>query len=155
VAYYFTTNFSSCGRTGEVEEMPDHTLHTPEMMQGQPEEPVRNPYILNFCKVLVEKKGEELEPEALKTLLEEMYRVYEYMLGQNMINNLPDDVRKEYLKIAEDLGNLNYEKIGEIFDKNIQNYEQIMKDTMKQFAEIYMKNRIFDPKQYEVLPRTE
>lgn len=116
---------------------------------------VRNPYIINFCKVLVEKKGEKHEPETLKKLLDEMYKVYEYMLGVNMINNLPDDIRQDYLKLSEDLSNLSYEKIGEIFDKNINNYEQIMKQTMKQFAEIFMRNRNFDPEDYKAIEGTQ
>lgn len=109
---------------------------------------VRNPYILNFCKILVEKKGETHEPEALKKLLDDMYRLYESLLGHNMVNSLPEDVRSEYLNLTEDLSKLNYDKIGEIFDKSIPNYEQIMKETMKQFAEIFMKNREFNPQDY-------
>jgi hypothetical protein len=115
-----------------------------------PSAPIRNPYIMNFCKVLVEKKGEQHQPEDLKKLLGDMYRLFESMLGHNMVASLPADLKKEYLGMAEDLPNLNYEKIGSIFDKNIKNYEQIMKDTMKQFAEIYLKNRQFNPEDYPV-----
>lgn len=115
-----------------------------------PSAPARNPYIMNFCKVLAEKKGEEHQPEVLKKLLDDMYRLYEAMLGRNMVNALPEDVRKKYLTIAEDLANLDYEKIGEVFDKNISNYQEIMKDTMKQFADIFMKNREFNPKDYPI-----
>lgn len=115
-----------------------------------PSAPARNPYIMNFCKVLVEKKGEELAPEALKKLLSDMYRLFESMLGQNMVNALPEDVKTEYLRMADDLANLNYEKIGAIFDTNISDYQQIMKATMKQFAEIFLKNRQFKPEDYPV-----
>jgi hypothetical protein len=115
-----------------------------------PSVPARNPYIMNFCKVLVEKKGEELAPEALKKLLSDMYRLFESMLGQNMVSALPEDVRTEYLRMADDLQNLNYEKIGAVFDSNISDYQQIMKDTMKQFAEIFLKNRQFKPEDYPV-----
>ena len=94
---------------------------------------------MNFCKTLVEKKGEQLQPEDLKKLLGDMYRLFESLLGQNMVNALPEDVRKEYLRMADDLASLSYEKVGAIFDKNVQNYQQVMKDTMKQFAEIYLK----------------
>ncbi len=62
--------------------------------------PAKNPYIMNFCKVLVEKKGGELQPEALKKLLGDMYRLFECMLGQNMIAALPEDLRKEYLGMS-------------------------------------------------------
>ena len=122
-----------------------------ERLESQaPAEPLRNPYILNFCRVLVEKKGEQHQPEELKKLLSDMYRLFESMLGHNMVAALPEDRRNEYLGMAEDLPNLNYEKIGSIFDKNVQNYEQVMKGTMKQFADIYLKNRKFNPEDYPV-----
>ena len=120
-----------------------------------PSAPIRNPYIMNFCKTLVEKKGEQHQPEDLKKLLGDMYRLFESMLGQNMVNALPEDVRKEYLRMADDLASLNYEKVGAIFDKNVSNYQQVMKDTMKQFAEIYLKNRQFSPEHYPVKLQSE
>jgi hypothetical protein len=118
--------------------------------KGARSAPARNPYIMNFCKVLVEKKGEELEPDTMKKLLGDMYRLFESMLGQNMVNALPEDVRKKYLQMADDLANLDYQKIGDIFDVNVPNYEALMKDTMKQFAEIYLSNRHFSPEHYPV-----
>lgn len=120
---------------------------------GKPQ-PARNPYIMNFCKVLVEKKGEEPTPEALKKLLDDMYRLFECMLGQNMIAALPEELRKEYLGLADDLQKLSYEKIGQIFDQNVPDYERVMKETMKQFAEIYMRNRDFKPEHYPVQTTT-
>lgn len=120
---------------------------TPEQ---QPEEPVRNPFILNFCRVLVEKKGENHEPEALEKLLNKMYSLYEYMLGQNMVKSLPEVVRQQYLSLTEDLASLSYEKIGEVFEPNIPNYQQVMKETMKEFTDIFMKNREFNTRDYPV-----
>lgn len=108
----------------------------------------KNPYIVNFCKVLVENKGEKPAPDALKKLLDDMYKLYENMLGQNMVKALPDAVRQKYLDICEDLSQLDYETIGEIFDKHVPDYEAVMKETMRQFAEIFMKNRDFNPKDY-------
>src|SRR5271157_3737609 len=95
-----------------------------------PSAPTRNPYIMNFCKTLVEKKGEQHQTEDLKKLLGDMYRLFECMLGQNMVNALPEEVRKRYLAMADDLPNLSYKKIGAVFDENVKNYNQIMKDTM-------------------------
>jgi chromosomal replication initiation ATPase DnaA len=127
-----------------------------DTLQNQtPSAPVRNPYIMNFLKALVEKKGEQHQPDDLKKLLGDMYRLFESMLGQNMVNALPEGARKQYLAIAEDLSNLSYEKIGDVFDTNVKNYEQVMKDTMKQFADIYFKNRQFSPEHYQVGLRAE
>ncbi len=111
---------------------------------------IRNPYIVNFMKALVEKKGEKHEPEALKKLLDDMYKLFENMLGQNMVNALPEDKRREYLELSKDLTRVSYKKIEEIFDKYVPNYEEVMKETMKQFTAIFMKNRTFDPKDYPV-----
>ena len=108
---------------------------------------IRNPYILNFCKILVEQKGEKHEPEALKKLVEDMYGLYENMLGQKMVKALPEDIRKEYLALSNDLSRLNYEKIADIFYKHVPNYEEIMKDTLKEFKEIFMKNRDLSTKE--------
>ncbi|MGA7879094.1 MAG: DUF5663 domain-containing protein [Desulfoferrobacter sp.] len=122
----------------------------PDLMKAKSAATVRNPYIVNFCKVLVEKKGEKLEPEIQKKMLDDMYRLFESMLGKNMIKALPEDLRKHYLSLTEDLNSLDYDKIGEVFDESISNYQEIMKDTMKQFAEIFMRNRKFDPLDYPV-----
>ena len=51
-----------------------------------------------------------------------MYCLYEYMLGQNMVNSLPEATRKHYLSLTEDLTSLSYEKIGEVFEQNVPDY---------------------------------
>lgn len=130
--------------------MSEHPPLAADPEESAPAQADRNPYIVNFCKVLVEKKGEKLEPEDLEKLIDKMYGLYEYMLGHNMINSLPDDLRKEYLSLAEDLSTLNYEKIGKIFNKSASNYKDIMKQTMKQFAEVFMQNRDLKPEDYSV-----
>ena len=42
-----------------------------ETTEQQAGKPVRNPYILNFCRVLIDKKGESHQPESLEKLLGE------------------------------------------------------------------------------------
>ncbi len=128
---------------------------TETLEEQVPSAPIRNPYIMNFCKVLVEKKGEQHEPEDLKKLLGDMYQLFESMLGRNMVAVLPEEVRKQYLGMADDLAKLSYEKIGAVFDKNVENYQQVMKDTMKQFADIFLSNRQFNPEQYPVKPQSD
>jgi chromosomal replication initiation ATPase DnaA len=109
---------------------------------------LRNPFIINFCKVLAEKKSSNLEPDAMERLIDEMYRLYENMLGQNMVKALPDGIRQEYLAATKELENLSYEKIGKIFDKHIPDHEAVMKQTLKEFTEIYMRNSSLNPKDY-------
>jgi hypothetical protein len=129
--------------------MTEQTPLAPELKEASPLA-TRNPYIMNFCKALVEKKGEEHEPEVLKKLIEDMYWVYENLLGQNMVKALPEDLRQEYLELSKNLDELSYDKIAEIFVKNISNQQEIMKETMKQFTELFMRNRKFDPKDYPI-----
>jgi hypothetical protein len=133
-----------------MSEQKDDVLQKPA-----PSARIRNPYIMNFLEAQTEKKGEQHQTDDLKKLLGDMYRLFESMLGQNMVNALPEDVRKKYLAIADDLPNLDYKKIGAVFDTNVKNYEQIMKDTMKQFARIYFENRQFSPEHYPVKPQPE
>ena len=85
-------------------------------------------------------------------MLGDMYRLFESMLGQNMVEALPEGVRKQYLTMAEDLPKLNYEKIGAIFDGNINNYEEVMKNTMKEFAEFILRTGNSIPEHYPVKP---
>lgn len=110
---------------------------------------IRNPYIVNFLKALVDKKGEQHSPEALKKLLDDMYKLFENLLGQNMVKALPEEKREEYLELTKDLSKLSYKKVEEIFDKHVPHYQEVMKETMKQFTVLFMKNRRFDPKDFE------
>ncbi|MGQ9670033.1 MAG: DUF5663 domain-containing protein [Desulfosoma sp.] len=112
---------------------------------------IRNPYIVHFLKTLVEKKGEQHSPEALKKLLDDMYKLFENLLGQNMVKALPEGKRAEYLELTKDLSKLSYKKVEEIFDKHVPHYQDVMKETMKQFTTLFMKNRRFDPKDFQTV----
>lgn len=125
-------------------------MHTPISSAHEEATPlnIRNPYIVNFLKALVEKKGEQHTPEALKKLLDDMYKLFENLLGQNMVKALPEDKRAEYLELTKDLTKLSYKKVEEIFDKHVPHYQEVMKETMKQFTTLFMTNRRFDPKDF-------
>ena len=70
-----------------------------------------------------------------------MYNLYETMLGRKMVESLPDEKRAQYLGIIRDLGQLSFEKIEEVFAGNIPDPEAIMKETLQEFSDIYLKNR--------------
>ena len=102
----------------------------------------KNPYIENFCRALVAKKGEKLTEEALDRLIEDLYGLFENMLGRNMVAALPEDLRSEYTaKYEKGSRQVDDEEISKIFGKYISNPEEIMKKTLEEFAEIYFKNR--------------
>ena len=75
----------------------------------------RNPVIVNFCEALMRKKGLELTDENEEKELDRMYSLYESMLGRRMVETLPEDKKAKYIEILRDLGQLNLEKIEEIF----------------------------------------
>ena len=101
----------------------------------------RNPVIVNFCEALIRKRGMELEEDKKEIELEKMYNLYETMLGRRMVEALPDDKKAQYMSIIKDLDQLSFEKIGEIFADGIADPEVIMKETLEEFSDVYLKNR--------------
>ena len=105
------------------------------------EEKARNPFIVDFCEALMRKRGLELDDEKEEQELERMYNLYETMLGRKMVECLPEEKKSQYMAIVRDLGQLDFDKIGEIFTDGIPNPEAIMKETLEEFSDIYLKNR--------------
>ena len=101
----------------------------------------RNPFIVNFCETLIKKRGLELSEENKEKELEKMYNLYETMLGRRMVEALPEDKQAKYMAITRDLDQLSFEKIGEIFADGVPDAEVIMKETLEEFSNIYLKNR--------------
>jgi hypothetical protein len=101
----------------------------------------RNPVIVNYCEALMRKKGLELTDENKEKELDRMYSLYESMLGRRMVETLPEDKKAKYMEILRDLGQLNLEKIGEIFGDGISDPAAIMKETLEEFSDIYLENR--------------
>ena len=101
----------------------------------------RNPFIVNFCEALMKKRGLELEEENKERELDKMYNLYESMLGRKMVEALPEEKRAQYLSVTRDLGQLSFEKIEEIFAGGVNDPHEIMKETLEEFSDIYLKNR--------------
>ncbi len=101
----------------------------------------RNPVIVDFCEALMRKKGLELTDENEEKELDRMYSLYESMLGRRMVETLPEDKKAKYMEILRDLGQLNLEKIEEIFGDGISDPAAILKETLKEFTDIYLENR--------------
>jgi hypothetical protein len=101
----------------------------------------RNPFVVNFCEALMRKRGLELQEEAREKELDRMYNLYESMLGRKMVESLPEEKQAQYMSLTRDLGQLSFEKIGEIFSGGVADPEKIMKDTLEEFSDIYLKNR--------------
>ena len=83
----------------------------------------------------------ELDEDKREIELERMYNLYETMLGRKMVEALPDGKKTRYMSIIKDLDQLSFEKIGEIFADGIADPELIMKETLEEFSDIYLKNR--------------
>jgi hypothetical protein len=101
----------------------------------------RNPVIVDFCEALMRKKGLELTDENEEKELDRMYSLYESMLGRRMVETLPEDKKAKYMEILRDLGQLNLEKIEEIFGDGISDPAAILKETLEEFTDIYLENR--------------
>ncbi|MGD8253604.1 MAG: DUF5663 domain-containing protein [Syntrophobacterales bacterium] len=101
----------------------------------------RNPVIVHFCEALMRKKGLELTDDKKEIELDRMYSLYESMLGRRMVETLPEDRKAKYLEIIRDLGQLDMDKIGEIFGEGISDPATIMKETLEEFSDIYLENR--------------
>ena len=101
----------------------------------------RNPVIVNFCEALMRKKGLELTDDKKEQELDRMYALYESMLGRRMVETLPEDKKAKYMEILRDLGQLNMDKIAEIFGDGIPDPATVMKETLEEFSDIYLENR--------------
>ncbi len=101
-----------------------------------------NPFIENFVRKLVEQKGEKLEPDALERLVESLLRLFENMLGRNMLAALPEDVQAEFVaKYDKGSRDVDVEAISKIFESHEIDQAAVMKKTLKEFADLYFRNR--------------
>jgi hypothetical protein len=102
----------------------------------------RNPHIENFCRVLIEKHETQLSTEAKDKLTEDLYKLFENMLGRKMVDALPEETKKEFIaRYDKGTQHIDYEHMGEVFDRSQINAEEIIKETMKEFTALYFKNR--------------
>ncbi len=102
----------------------------------------RNPYIENFIRKLIEEKGEKLEPDALERLVDSLHRLLENLLGKNLLAALPKEVQSEFIaKYDKGSRDIDSEQISKIFGQFEFDQAAIMKKTMKEFADLYFKNR--------------
>ncbi len=101
----------------------------------------RNPLIVNFCEALIRKRGVELSEEKKEIEVDRMYNLYETMLGRRMVEALPQGKKAQYMEITRDLDQLNFEKLEEIFADGVPDTQGIMKETLEEFSDIYLKNR--------------
>jgi hypothetical protein len=102
----------------------------------------KNPHIEQFCRALVAKKGEKLEEDALEKLVESLYRLFENMLGRNMVAALPVEMRTQYVAKYDKGGrDVDLEEVGKVFQEHVTDPAEIMKRTAREFAALYFKNR--------------
>jgi hypothetical protein len=102
----------------------------------------RNPHIETLCRALVAKQGERFEPDALERHIDSLYRLFENMLGRNMVAALPEELRKEFVARYDKGGrDVDLWEVGRVFEANVSDYEGIMRKTAQEFAALYIKNR--------------
>ena len=91
---------------------------------------------MSFCQMLLKKKDPELSPDEQGQKIDAMYCDFENILGKNMVDALPDDKRSEYLAQHKST-EVDFEKIGKIFEEGNPNPDEILKKTMEEFATIF------------------
>jgi hypothetical protein len=101
-----------------------------------------NPYIEAFCRALIEKNEGKLDSDAKDKLVEDLYRLYENMLGRNIVAALPEEKRSQFIS-EYDKGNrpVDLDQFGELFGDHITDPQEIMKKTLIELAALYFKNR--------------
>jgi len=101
----------------------------------------RNPFIVNFLEALVRKRGLNLSEELQAQEIDRMYQLLETMVGRKLVAQLPEDKRAYYQGLCTDLSQLDFTKVAEIFGDSVPDAEGVMKETLKEFCTIYLKNR--------------
>jgi len=102
----------------------------------------RNPYIEEFLRTLIKRKEKKLEPDALEREVEALNRLLENMVGRNMVAALPEDIRRDFVS-EHDKGcrDVDASQMSRVFDQYIDDPAKIMKDTLKELADLYSHNR--------------
>jgi len=101
----------------------------------------RNPFILTFLEALIRRKGITLSEEVQAQEVDRMYQLLETMLGRKLVARLPEDKRAYYEGLCTDLSQLDLKKVAEVFGDSVSDPEGVMKDTLQEFCDIYLKNR--------------
>ena len=101
----------------------------------------RNPFILNFLEALIRKKGVTLSEEVQEQEIDRMYQLLETMVGRKLVAQLPEDKKAYYERLCTDLAQLDLTKVAEIFGDSVPDPQGVMKESLQEFCDIYLKNR--------------
>lgn len=104
-------------------------------------EKMQNPFIVDFCEALIRKRGLELSEEAKEKEVEKMYEMVQNMLGRKLVEQLPEEKRSSYLKFTRDPSQLDLATVKQFFQEEISDPEGVMRETLTEFTDIYLKNR--------------
>ena len=101
----------------------------------------RNPFILTFCEALIRRKGVTLSEEVQVQEMDRMYQLLETMVGRKLVAQLPEEKKAYYERLCTDLSQLDLTKVAEIFGDSVPDPQGVMKETLQEFCDIYLKNR--------------
>lgn len=101
----------------------------------------RNPFILTFFEALIRRRGLTLSEEVQAQEIDRMYQLFETMVGRRLVAQLPEDRRAYYEKLCTDLSQLDLTKVAEVFGDSVPDPQGVMKETLQEFCDIYLKNR--------------
>jgi hypothetical protein len=101
----------------------------------------RNPFIISFLEALIRKRGLTPSAEVQAQEVDRMYQLLETMVGRKLVAQLPEEKRAYYERLCTDLSQLDLTKVAEIFGDSVPDPQGVMKDTLQEFCDIYLKNR--------------
>lgn len=102
----------------------------------------RNPFIENFCRVLVYRKEVGADDEAKERIVESLYDFLENRLGRNLVELLPEGKKAEFIALYErGARDLDEGVIKEFFEGHEIDFAAVLKKTMQEVAELYFRNR--------------
>jgi hypothetical protein len=101
----------------------------------------KNPFVLDFIKKLMKESGEAIPDDPGHRRYEELYALFESLLGKNVLSAVPQNKQAEYMAFVKKNPSPSMESVGEILGGCIESPETILKKTMNDFKELYLRNR--------------
>lgn len=101
----------------------------------------RNPFILTLFEALIRRRGLTLSEEVQAQEIDRMYQLFETMVGRKLVAQLPEAKKAYYERLCTDLSQLDLPKVAEIFGDSVPDPQGVMKETLQEFCDIYLKNR--------------
>jgi hypothetical protein len=100
-----------------------------------------NPFIINLFKMLMKQSGEEIPEDPNDRRFEELYTLFESLLGKNVLASVPEDKQSTYMALVEKNPAPSMDSIGELIGDCVKDPKAILEKTIVDFKGLYVRNR--------------